>query len=142
MRLAITEYDGRVSPVYEVAKEILLIVVEGGREVSRERLSLNDGAPLRRVRRLLEIGVQTLICGGITASEVELLHAVGITVVDQQAGPVERVLREFIDAAAQGEPALQPVHGAGRDTHERVRTDERRPGADSQLPADGLPGRP
>lgn len=121
MKLAITEYDGRVSPVYEVAKEILLVVVEGGREVSRHRCSLDGGAPLRRIRRLVEYGVQTLICGGITASQVELLHAVGITVVDQQAGPVDRVLQAFIDTPldAPSLPAVRTAPEAGSDGHDR-----------------------
>jgi predicted Fe-Mo cluster-binding NifX family protein len=127
MKLAITTYDGRVSPVYEVAKEFLLVVVEGGRERSRERCSLNGGAPLRRIRRLLEFGVETLICGGITANQVELLHAVGITVIDQQAGPVEQVLREFIEGALSGPErcAVRVADRPGSEADETAGSDNR-----------------
>ena len=90
-------YDGRISPVYGLAKEILLVEVEDGREVCRERRALNGDPPTRRGRRLADLGVDTLICGGITATQVEFLHAVGIAVVGQAAGPVDQVIQEYIN---------------------------------------------
>ena len=97
MKVAVTTYEGRISPVYGVAKEALLVVFEDRREVCRERHALTGDPPTRQVRRLADLGVDTLICGGITTSQVELLHAAGIRVVDQVAGPVEQVIQEYIN---------------------------------------------
>jgi predicted Fe-Mo cluster-binding NifX family protein len=97
MKIAVTMHDGRVSPVYGVAREVLLVVIEGGREVHRERRAVNGDGPTRRVRRLVELGVGTLICAGITTSQVELLRAAGISVIDQVTGPVDRVIQNYVD---------------------------------------------
>jgi predicted Fe-Mo cluster-binding NifX family protein len=96
MTIAVTMHDGRVSPVYGVAKEILLVAVQSGRETHRERRALDGDRPTRQVQRLADLGVDTLICGGITTSQAELLNAAGISVVSHVAGPVDHVIRAYL----------------------------------------------
>jgi predicted Fe-Mo cluster-binding NifX family protein len=96
MTIAVTMHDGRVSPVYGVAKEILLVSVKNGRETHRERRALDGGSPTRQVQRLADLAVDTLICGGITTNQAELLSAAGIRVVSHVAGPVDHVIRAYL----------------------------------------------
>jgi predicted Fe-Mo cluster-binding NifX family protein len=143
MRIALTTYDGRISPVYGVAREVLLVVFENGREVHRERRAVNGDSPTRQVRRLAELGVDTLICGGITTSQVELLHAAGIRVVDQVAGPVEQVIQDYISGTLNDR---SPSRGGSVDrprsqTHESTSSDPPQPHSDSQVPPNGPRGR-
>jgi hypothetical protein len=54
MRIAIPQWQGRVSPVFDVAGILLLIDIEDGREIGREeRLSIGKN-PSARVTEFLE----------------------------------------------------------------------------------------
>ena len=119
MKIAVTIYDGRVSPVYGVAKEVLVLVLEDGREVHRERRALDGPPPIRQVRRLADLGVDTLICGGITTGEIEMLQAAGISVVDQAAGPVDRAIREYLNKRLDSRTLSRAdiVNRSGNQTH-------------------------
>lgn len=95
MRIAVTTCDNRISPVFETGKEVLLVDLDDGREIHRELRAINGDSPTGRVRRLAEMGVDVLICGGITAGLIEMLHAAGIGVVDQARGTVDEALQHY-----------------------------------------------
>ena len=96
MRVCIPTWGGRVSPVFDVAKRVLLVDAEDGTEVSREETGIPDAQPARRVGRLAELGVNMLICGAISAPLEAMLLSAGVHVVAHACGPVEEVLRAFL----------------------------------------------
>jgi predicted Fe-Mo cluster-binding NifX family protein len=97
MRLAISIWNDRISPVFDAADHLLLIDIEQGQERGRQEEVLSDAFPSRRMRRLTEMGVNALICGGISRPLVTLLAESGISVCPWTAGPVDEVLRAYLE---------------------------------------------
>lgn len=96
MRLAIANWNGRVSPVFDTAAQVLVVDVEEAREPCRREEALTESLPAWRVRRLLELGVEVLICGAVSRPLATLLAGAGIRVVPWIAGPVDAVLAAYL----------------------------------------------
>lgn len=95
MRIAVPDWQGRVSPVFDVAGQVLLVDLdeEGGGDPLRE--SLASAAPQERVRRLAELGVEVVVCGAISWPLEALLVASGIRVIRLVCGGVQEVVQAF-----------------------------------------------
>jgi predicted Fe-Mo cluster-binding NifX family protein len=96
MRIAIPEWQGRVSPVFDVAVNLLLIDVESGQEMRREERRLLRMDLLARVCEFLSFGAGTLICGAISAPVEARLVASGVRVVGFTCGMVDDVLAAYL----------------------------------------------
>ena len=92
MNIAMPVWEGRISPLFDVAGQLWVMEVENGKEKSRCQVALEKEWPLRRVSRLVELAVTVLICGGISRSLEEALRAAGITVITQIKGEAEQIL--------------------------------------------------
>lgn len=95
MLVAIPVWQGRVSPVFDVAGQLLLVELDRSVETSRREERLVEEAPDRRADRIAEQGVATLICGGISRSLESLLAARGVQVIARVCGTVDEVLGAF-----------------------------------------------
>ena len=95
MRVAIPQWEGRVSPVFDVAGNLLLIDLEHGVEIARQDVVMTDDIPAARARRMAAMGIHTLICGAVSRPlELALLHS-GIEVISQICGDVDQVLDAY-----------------------------------------------
>jgi len=96
MRIAIPVFNSRVSPVFDVAQRLLVIDAVGGVETARTEENLSGLYLPDRARRLMELGVDVLICGGISMPMANMIHAQGIRIIPYVAGDVEEVLAAFL----------------------------------------------
>ncbi|NQT38682.1 MAG: NifB/NifX family molybdenum-iron cluster-binding protein [Planctomycetes bacterium] len=96
MRTAIPISDGRISPVFDVARRLLLVDIENEHEVRRTEEVLEEPELAARARRVAELGADTLVCGAISRPLESMLLSTGVEVIPQTCGPVEDVLRAFI----------------------------------------------
>ena len=108
MRIAIPIWQGRVSPVFDVAGQVLLVEADGAGEPSRREETLADEEPERRAERLAELGVTTLVCGAISQPLQALLDARGIEVVPRVCGEVEEVLAAFLAGELRADRFAMP----------------------------------
>jgi predicted Fe-Mo cluster-binding NifX family protein len=92
-RVAIPDWNGQVSPVFDVAARALVVDLDQGREVRRQIAGLTGLTPAGRVLRLESLGVETLVCGAISRPLEEMAVARGIEVVALVSGPVDLVER-------------------------------------------------
>ena len=97
MKVAIAHWQGRVSPVFDVAGNVLLVDVADGREQARQSVALDVQQPQARVGLLTGCGTELLICGAISRPLAAALSAAGIEVIAQTCGDVEEVLAAFMD---------------------------------------------
>jgi predicted Fe-Mo cluster-binding NifX family protein len=97
MRIAIPQWQGRVSPVFDVAGNLLLIDIEDGREIRREERRLLDTNALLRVTEFLNFGAGILICGAISAPLQTRLIAAGVQVIGFACGTVDDVLAAYLN---------------------------------------------
>ncbi|NLE39248.1 MAG: hypothetical protein GX621_14590 [Pirellulaceae bacterium] len=96
MRIAVPVWQDRISPVFDVAGQLLLVDVSDGREVTRRAEMLIEARPEARIVQLLSLGVETLICGGISQPLELRLADQGIHVIARVCGNVEEILAAFL----------------------------------------------
>ena len=96
MKVALSVWDGHISPVFDVAREMLILSVEGQTVLARQQRLMDDGNPLQKNKELAELGVQTLICGAISKPLLWDLSARGIQVFNFVAGDIETVITAFV----------------------------------------------
>jgi hypothetical protein len=149
--VALAIWEGRISPVFEVSREIVILRVENGVVVERRGANLDVHTAERRIARLLDLGVHTLICGAISAPlRLELMfqgvRALGSSLAAPAWTPADgepsqcRRSRRSIPGGAR---AAAPVSASARpercrSTGRRERLEPSRRGPPSQ--AHNLPG--
>lgn len=107
MKVAVTDWQGRVSPVFDVAGQVLLVDLDD-RQSSGRTESLGSTAPHDRVRRLTELGVEVPVCGAISWPLEVLLAARGIRVISKVCGEVDEVVQALRDGAIEDEQFAMP----------------------------------
>jgi predicted Fe-Mo cluster-binding NifX family protein len=125
MRVAIPVWGERVSPVFDVANRIMLVDVEHGVEQARTEESIEEAVQSRRVRRLVDRGVQVLICGGISRALATMLLAAGVAVIAWKAGPANAVLRAYLEGRLE-EPRWKMPGRRLRREADKIRGSPRR----------------
>lgn len=108
MRVAVPQWQGRVSPVFDVAGHVLVVEWVDGQEVARHEELFGIIAPCERVQRLVELGVRTLICGAVSQPLEALLTARGVRVVARVCGDVDEILRAFCAGTLEEERYAMP----------------------------------
>ena len=96
MRVAVPVLDDRISPVFDVARRLVLVDIENEREVERTEKVLEEPELAARARRVAELGADVLICGAISRPFEAMLLSAGVEVIPQTCGPVEDVLKAFV----------------------------------------------
>ncbi len=97
MKVAMAYWQDRISPVFDVADHLLLLDVEGRREVDRKSLHLAGRSPFERVKELSDLGVNVLLCGAISLTLEKALIGAGIRVIGFLGGELENVIQAFLD---------------------------------------------
>jgi len=112
MKVAIPQFESRVSPHFDFASKVLIATVEGEKVVNRELYSLIDLNVLRRSTFLQKQGVAVVICGGISNFSARLILRNGIRICAMVAGDAEQALEQFLNGSlhAANTPML-PVSG-------------------------------
>jgi uncharacterized metal-binding protein/predicted Fe-Mo cluster-binding NifX family protein len=109
MMAAIPLFGSRVSPRCLFSKEIVVVKVEDGKLVSRITHPISDPSEDALLDELVELGVDTLVCGGVDQDFVEDAHICRINVINNVAGEVEVVIQ------ALKEGRLVPGFGLSRE---------------------------
>jgi predicted Fe-Mo cluster-binding NifX family protein len=108
MKVAIPYWQDRVSPVFDVAGNLLLIEMDDGTEQRRETTRLGSTEPGARAKQLAGTGADVLVCGAISRPLEAALVASGVRVIPQICGQVEEVLAAFLKGRLTEEAFLMP----------------------------------
>ena len=92
MKVAISHWQGRISPVFDVASEVFLVDIEDGQANGGQIVQLGQCNPFARVREIAALGAQSVICGAISLDLNTMLTDAGIHVFGFCCGSVEDVL--------------------------------------------------
>jgi predicted Fe-Mo cluster-binding NifX family protein len=96
MKVALTVWDGRISPVFDVCREALIVTIENGTVVSRSHAVVDAPSAVLKVGQLADLGVETLVCGAISEPLGRELTEHGVRVIGFVAGEVETVVAAFV----------------------------------------------
>ncbi len=108
MRTAIPVSDGRISPVFDAARRLLLVDIENGREIRRTEQTVVEPELGLRAQKVAKIGVDVLICGAISRPLESMLVSAGVEVIPQTCGPVEDVLKAFVSGKLTEQAFVMP----------------------------------
>jgi len=96
MKIAIAQWQGRVSPVFDVSDRLCLIDIEGQNEVSRENVVLTMHDPFGRAKEVAGLGTNVLICGAISHVLERALSGAGVQVMGFLCGDLDTVIPAFL----------------------------------------------
>jgi predicted Fe-Mo cluster-binding NifX family protein len=116
MKVALTVWGNRVSPLFDAASMLLIADIEK-HGISKKRFEpIECESPYLRVAKLDDLGVNILICGGISEFYANLIEARGIKIVPFAAGAVDEVLEAYIDGNIYRKDYRMPGCEIGNDT--------------------------
>jgi predicted Fe-Mo cluster-binding NifX family protein len=96
MRIAIPLFGSRVSPRFGYEPEMLIVDVEGRKEISRRKFStIGLGIP-QRLSLLSSLAINTLICGGIDLFCRRSLSGRGFQIIPGVIGEADEALEYFL----------------------------------------------
>ena len=95
MKIAITIWGTRISPVFDSAKSLLVVDTHGS-EIETERVSFDARLFNRFLLLMRELEVQVLICGALCEGSAKILEAHGIEVLSFLTGEVKQVLECYL----------------------------------------------
>ena len=125
MKVALSIWNGRIAPVFDVSRRALVMTLSGERIVEENALDLPEGNPGLKVTSLVGQGVTVLICGAISQPVLDVAYAHGLRVVPYVAGPVLEVQEAYATGAITSDEFRMPGYGPHR---RRSRVGRRRAG--------------
>ncbi|MDX9958825.1 MAG: NifB/NifX family molybdenum-iron cluster-binding protein [Clostridia bacterium] len=96
MNMAITVWNQRIAPVFDSARNVIIVEVREGRETGRRSLELDQMDPGGKAWLLRNEGVTELVCGAISREAEAMVRDQGIHVIPFIAGEVELVIQAWI----------------------------------------------
>jgi len=96
MTIAIPVFRKRVSPNFSTAPELLVVQSDGHTIWSRLRVSLSRASLAERKKRLLALGVDTLVCGGIDRVTQNWFERRKVRLITNIMGDAEEVLSKIL----------------------------------------------
>ncbi len=96
MKIALTIWEDRISPVADSASRLWVVSLEDGRIKHRHAERFNGESLFRRAEKLSELNVDTFICGAISAFLANLVRGYGIRLIPFIRGKTDAVLNAFV----------------------------------------------
>jgi len=116
MRIALSLWHNRISPLFDTARHLVVLEFEHGKILLEQEETFSSDDPVSRVAMLSRLGVRTLICGAISGSLASMIHASGIRTIPFVAGEREEVIGAYLANALEGPALTMPgcCRGRGR----------------------------
>lgn len=92
MKLGITVWGNRISPVFDAAQTLLVAEIRQDEVVGRQIEMFQAGLFSRFIDLLAELEIEVLICGALSHGPAALLDAAEIQVIPFMTGEVEPIL--------------------------------------------------
>jgi len=108
MKIAVSVWEGRVSPVFDTASRLLVLDVEETGEASGFEVFLDEQTCSQKCSRIQVLGVEILICGAISRYFQGILTASGIQVIPWICGAASEVVNAYRDGTLSQPRYLMP----------------------------------
>ena len=97
MRVAIPVFQTKISPRFDSTQDFILLQIEKNIVMKREKLPTKNWPVSAKVNQLVDLGVDTLICGGIDLKSLQHLNYNGIKIYSWITGEIEDAITCFLD---------------------------------------------
>ncbi len=109
MKVALTVWGNRISPVFDSAHTMLVVEIEDGDVLDKRYEPFDPNWPWRLAERLKELNIKVLICGAISQLPANTIEIAGIELIPFITGKVDEVLRAY----AKTNPAIHTFQMPG-----------------------------
>ena len=104
MKVAITVWENRISPVFDASHTLLIAEIEDSHTTNREYITFDPEQVSYLVETLTQLGITALICGAISEIPANTIEANRIELIPFISGSIDEVLNTYskdyaIDAA-------------------------------------------
>lgn len=96
MRVALSVWENRISPVFDSARMLLIADVENKVVTSRYYEPFSSEVPMKRAARLSDLNVKILICGAVSQPLAHMIEGYGIRIIPFVRGEVDQVLHAYL----------------------------------------------
>ncbi len=95
MKVALTAWEDKISPVFDSARTLLIAEIKNAKIISRRYELFNSEMPHSLADSLGNLGVEVLICGAISEMPAKIIEARGINLIPFIGGKLEEVLASY-----------------------------------------------
>ena len=97
MKIAIPVFHTKVSPRFDTTQGFILLDIEKRNVMEREKLTTKGLTSSAKIKQLIRLGVDTLICGGIDRESMQHLNHKGVTVYSWVTGEIDDAVSCFLE---------------------------------------------
>jgi len=97
VKIGIPIWNERISPVMDTASTLLVVELDGDREISRTHINLENSSIWKRILLIRDSEIDVLICGAISRPFLDGLRRSRIQVLFGIMGKVQDVLDAFLE---------------------------------------------
>lgn len=119
MKVALTVWEDRISPVFDSARDLLLADIENGETVKTSVEAFHAEPALRRPAKLFDLGICVLICGAISEPLAGMIEGYGIRLFPFITGSAARVLDAYLKGTLPDPAFHMPGCGANQRSEAR-----------------------
>ncbi len=123
MKIAVTAWENRISPVFDAASRFLIADIQGREIIDRQVVPFNPAMDSHIIAFLTGFNIQVLICGAISRTPATLIESSGILLIPFITGNIEMVLHSYAKGADIMPEFLMP--GCGKTCCRRVQNRKR-----------------
>jgi predicted Fe-Mo cluster-binding NifX family protein len=111
IKVAVPLFKDRISPHFGASPKMLLVMIDHGIIQSEATWDVGGDSPMEMARRLVSLGIQYVICGGIYRPYKDWLIRNGITVVENQRGIAREVIKKWLNEFGNERHEQERVNG-------------------------------
>lgn len=97
LKIAIPVFHTKISPRFDQTQAFVLLETENESVVARANLTTKGWSANEKMKKLVNLGVDTLICGGIDRASLQYLNFNGVNIYSWVTGEVDDAVACFLD---------------------------------------------
>ena len=116
MRIALTVWNGRIAPVFDVAGTVRLVEHDGEGFADDQTVVLpKESGMISRIDALIAMEIDVLVCGAVSRPVHRMIASSGIRVHSFVSGETDEVLEALLAGKLEEKPFCMPGCGMGRN---------------------------
>lgn len=97
MKIAIPVFHTKISPRFDQTQGFVLLEIEGGKVVSKENLATNGWPVMAKMKELIRLDVDTVICGAIDRTSLQYLSLNRVRIYSWVTGEADDAVACFLN---------------------------------------------
>ena len=115
MKVALTVWENRISPVFDSARMLMVTRIENGKLGGRQNKPFHGASPLSRATQIVDLDIEVLICGAVSDFTAMLIEGRGIQVIPFITGNAEEILDAYVAGTLSDARFRMPGCNANQD---------------------------